>query len=188
MALVYVSGQRVRGQSGTRTYPGNTRSQFQGSSNRGTINQGSGTQGSGSRVQPRQQTYEERFWQYLEQAQYKNWGPVPGKTVGMYPGQSPHGDQLKMYLNRTAAGNPKNLAHGSILIKENYSTAGKLMAITVMYRSKNYDPQHNDWYYAKYNPDGSIAMKGNTTLGGRVQGCIDCHSSAAGNDFVFAND
>jgi len=61
-----------------------------------------------------------------------------------------------------------------------------------MYRSKGYDPDNNDWYYVKYQPDGTVAMtppeKGNQPIQGRFQSCIECHSSADGGDFVFAND
>jgi hypothetical protein len=63
-----------------------------------------------------------------------------------------------------------------------------LMAVTVMYRAKGYDPEHNDWYYAKYNPNGTVAMKGDMKLVGKPKGCIACHAGADGNDFTFAND
>ena len=32
------------------------------------------------------------------------------------------------------------------------------MAVTVMYRTKGYNPEGGDWYWAKYNPDGTIAQ------------------------------
>ena len=99
-----------------------------------------------------------------------------------------------MYLNRTAAGNPKDLPNGSIIIKENYGPDKKtLMAVTVMYRSKGYNPQAGDWYWAKYNPDGTIAKmppeKGSMKIAGKAKGCIMCHGETAeGNDFAFFND
>lgn len=98
-----------------------------------------------------------------------------------------------MYLNRTAAGRAKELPHGSILIKENYGPDQKtLMAVTVMYRSQGYNPDGGDWYWVKYNPDGTIANappdKGSMPLKGKVQGCIMCHSGADGQDFAFFND
>ncbi len=138
-----------------------------------------------------QQTFESKFWSYLLRSEpaYRNWAPWPGQGADYYPGQSPHGAFLKMYINRTAAADPVNLPHGSVIIKENYGEDQKtLMAVTVMYRSQGYDSQNGDWYWAKYNPDGTVAMKGDVRLAGRVQGCIDCHSGAQGNDFVFAND
>ncbi len=98
-----------------------------------------------------------------------------------------------MYVNRIASGDPKALPHGSIIIKENYGKDQKtLMAITVMYRVKGYDAAHNDWYWVKYNADGTVARtpadKGSMPIAGKFKSCIDCHSSAGGDDYYFAND
>lgn len=151
---------------------------------------------SGTRVQgqavPRE-PFEVRFWNYLQQANYKNWAPGPGQSGDYYEGQSPHGAFLKMYLNRTAIADPTTLPHKSIVIKENYGPDKKtLMAVTVMYRSKGYDAEHNDWYWVKYNPDGTVAQAppemGSMRLAGKVNGCIKCHGEAGGNDFAFVND
>ena len=140
-----------------------------------------------------QSSYETRLWDWLQGVKYKNWAPVPGKTGDAYPGESPHGAFLKMYLNRTAAGDLKKLPSGSILIKENYGKDKKtLMAVTVMFRSKGYDPEHNDWYWVKYMPNGTVAKappeKGSMRLAGKVKGCIMCHEGADGKDFAFVND
>lgn len=138
------------------------------------------------------ESFEARFWRYLQTGKYKNWAPAPGQTGGFYPGESPHGAKLKMYLNRVAAGNSKKFPLGSIVVKENYSDDEKLMAITVMYRAKGYDPDHNDWYWVKYNPDGSVAKAppemGSMSLAGKVKGCIMCHEGADGDDYAFIND
>lgn len=173
------SPQEVAAQSGSRTGSG-TRTY---------------TQGSGARtVQPVDRPFEAKFWDYLMSAKYENWAPVPGQTDDATAGASPHGAFLKMYLNRTAAGRPKELPNGSIIVKENYGADGKsLMAITVMYRSKDYNPQGGDWYWIKYNPNGSVAAAppemGSMPLAGKPMGCIKCHGEgAAGNDFAFFND
>lgn len=93
-------------------------------------------QGTGQRVEA---PFEERFWNFLQQAQYRNWAPLPGQTDDAYSGNSPHGDKVKLYANRSAAGRPAELPHGSILVKENYDVTGEqLMAVTAMYRSKGY--------------------------------------------------
>ena len=64
--------------------------------------------------------------------------------------------------------------------------------ITVMYRSKGADPQHGDWYWLKYLPDGSIARtpekEGKKAIAGKVASCIECHSKAGGKDLVYSND
>ena len=140
------------------------------------------------------QSFETRFWNWLQKAEYKSWAPVPGKTGDPYPGESPHGAFLKMYLNRKAVGNFKELPHGSILVKENYGKDAKtLMAVTVMYRAqKGYDPKNFDWYWVKYNADGTVARtppdKGSKPISGRFQSCISCHGEAGGGDFAFVND
>ena len=150
--------------------------------------------GSGTRVVADNRSFEATFWDYMVSAKYTNWAPVPGQTDDAYAGSSPHGAFLKMYLNRTAAGRPKQLPSGSIIVKENYGADGKtLMAITVMYRSKGFNPEAGDWYWVKYNPDGSVAVAppemGSMRLAGKPMGCIKCHSDgAAGNDFAFFND
>ena len=119
--------------------------------------------------------------------------PAPGQTGEFYKGESPHGAFLKMYLNRQAVANPTKLPHRSIVIKENYGPDKKtLMAVTVMYRMEGYNPEHYDWYWAKYNPDGTVAKappeKGGMALAGKVKGCIACHDNTEGDDFAFFND
>ncbi len=136
--------------------------------------------------------FDERFWKYLLANNYKNWAPVAGTNGDFYPGTSPHGDLLKMYLNRAAASNPQTLPNGSVIIKENYGPDRTLLAITVMYRSKGFYPDGGDWYWIKYNPDGTTARgpadQGAQKILGAAQSCIDCHSTAAGGDFTFFND
>ncbi len=151
--------------------------------------------GSGSTIRrPRSaQTFESKLWNYLTRQKYQNWAPVPGESDESYPGQSPHGAFLKMFLNRKAAGNAHNLPNGSIIIKENYAADGTtLAAVTVMYRSTGYNPESGDWYWVKYNPDGTVAVKqteqGPIRLAGKPKGCIECHGGAEGGDFTFFND
>jgi len=64
-------------------------------------------------------------------------------------------------------------------IKENYSSDKKLKALSVMYKIKGYNPDGGDWFWAKYSPDGKVEASG------KVKGCIDCHSKAKNNDFIF---
>jgi len=154
---------------------------------------GSGSRARGGQSFGRPLSFEEKLWNYLKNVHYTNWAPAQGQNGGYYPGESPHGAFLKMYLNRTAAGEPKTLPYGSMIIKENYAPDQQtLMAVTVMYRSKGYDAEHFDWYWVKYNPDGSVARtppeKGSAMIAGRFKSCIECHSGANGDDFVFAND
>ncbi len=149
----------------------------------------SGTRIGGTKGANPQPTFEQKLWDYLKGARYENWAPMPGKSDGFLPGQSPHGDFLKLYVNRTAAGNPKELPHGSIVVKENYGADKKtLMAITIMYRSKDFDPANRDWYYVKYEPNGQVSQMQGMRVSGKVKMCIDCHAGAKDGDFVFTND
>jgi len=136
------------------------------------------------------ETFAQRFWTYLQEANYKQWAPYPGQDLGFFEGQAPHGAFLKLYVNRKAAARQEDPPPGSIIIKENYGPdKEELMAITIMYRiEKEYDPQHNNWWWGKYTPDGQVATMNEMRLAGKVQSCIGCHSSAKGNDFVFTND
>lgn len=164
-------------QSGTRTY---------GPSSGGSTKRGAG--GTNENVQAKQ-SFETKFWNFLLEARYRQWAPVSGTDGSAYPGQSPHGAMLKMYLNRKAAGLPDDLPVGSILVKENYGPDAKqLMAVTAMYKPRNYAGGSSDWYWVKYNADGTVAKKGGERLAGAVRGCIDCHSAAAGDDYAFFND
>ncbi len=141
--------------------------------------------------------FEVRFWDYLTKApkRYDEWGPFAGKPDDGYEGREPHGAWLRVYANRVARRNPKRLPYGSIIIKENYGPDKKtLAAITVMYRSKGYDPAHNNWYFVKFLSNGDVARtsadEGSRRIAGRrnTAKCIECHSSADGEDFVFLND
>lgn len=134
-------------------------------------------------------SFEQRLWDHLQAVRYDNWAPLPTAVADFYPAEGPHGAFVKLYANRTAVATPQDLPVGSMIVKENYARdRTTLMAITVMYRAKDYDPEHNDWYWVKYEPNGQAAQMNGMPVAGRAQMCIDCHSQAGGDDFVFAND
>ena len=59
-----------------------------------------------------------------------------------------------------------------------------LKAVTIMLqREPGYDDNDN-WFWVKYAPDGSV-MKNPK---GIKAGCISCHLSAEGGDYLFFND
>ena len=65
-----------------------------------------------------------------------------------------------------------------------------LKIVAVMYkREKGYDPDNQDWFYTKYNPDGRPQknQKG-MLMTGRVGKCMSCHQSAPGDDYVYSYD
>lgn len=170
----------VAAQSGSRGYAPPANRHYSGSA---TIRS---AQGSAPRVE---QTFESRLWTYLQKAQYRNWAPLPGQTDEAYDGNSPHGAKVKLYANRIAAGRSDEFRNGSILVKENYDASGEqLMAVTVMYRSAGYHPESGDWFWAKFEPNGSVSSMNGMPIAGRFNMCIECHQSAGNDDFVFAND
>ncbi len=48
-----------------------------------------------------------------------------------------------------------------------------------MYKVSGYNPAANDWFWAKYTPDGKIEAEG------KIEGCINCHGKKRTNDFIF---
>lgn len=113
---------------------------------------------------------------------YRSWPLWPGKGE-LYPGQHPHGAFLTTYVSPEAAkaiqARAGRLPDGAMVVKENYSPDKQLVAITVMYRVKGYNPDGGDWFYLKYAPAGSIDKQG------KVAGCIGCHAAVKGNDWLF---
>lgn len=124
----------------------------------------------------------ERLWARISQeADFRDYGPFPDHE-GLRPGQSPHGLWHQVYVNRVlleALPIQDRIAPvGSILVKENYTSARELDKYTVMAKVEGYDPEHNDWFFAAIAPDGKILAEGSP------QGCISCHGGNKQNDFV----
>lgn len=119
-----------------------------------------------------------------------------------YSGQHPHGAVLDTIEGELSIDGER----GVVIVKNNYGGDGAsiesvaddpdayLAAVTVMYQRDGYDADNNDWFWAKYLPDGSFDTNANgMPLVGRVakgmpQGCIACHTAAPGGDLVFIND
>lgn len=143
--------------------------------------------------------YAKSLWKALGKA-----GMVGGNAVlaKPYKGQHPHGAVLDT-IQRTV----KVKGHeGLAIVKRNYGGDGVsvqaaandpekyLKAVTVMFmREYGYDEDNNNWFWAKYLPDGSLDKnpKG-MQLAGRVakgadKGCIACHAAAPGKDYRFNN-
>ncbi|MBL4873679.1 MAG: cytochrome P460 family protein [Rhodobacteraceae bacterium] len=118
-----------------------------------------------------------------------------------YEGMAPHGMMLQTFYTTGTI----NGTTGDLIVKRNYGPEGvtedevlmnpakHLGAITVMFRREaGYDDDNQDWFWAKFLPDGSLdknAMGG--ALAGRVAkgadvGCIACHSGV--DDYVFTSD
>lgn len=155
-------------------------------------------QGSGSsRTDPpratRPQTPEEfysSFWSFIvkKDAAYNTWNVIKLETSAEGV-ENPHSTTSQTYANKVAADDSKELPMGSILIREDYDANRKRQSISVMYRIKDYDKDHGNWYWIKYLENGTVARgSDNKPIAGKVASCIECHGKASGKDFVFSND
>ena len=149
---------------------------------------------------PANVNYASQLWSALEKASLVGPGAVQSTP---YEGQEPHGAILVVLEQNVSVGGHTGVA----IVKNNYGGEGVsketvandpgkyLAAVTVMYqREQGYDPDHQNWFWAKYNPDGTLqANPKGMQLAGRVakgaeKGCIACHDGAAGDDYVFNHD
>lgn len=129
------------------------------------------------------ETEGEALWNYLQAVNYRqDWEMWPGKSE-FYEGTEPHGVLLTTYVNGTALqainGDAETMPSGAIVAKENYTPDKSLAATTVMYKQEGFNPEAGDWFWAKYGPEGGIQASG------AVDSCIECHSSASANDYLF---
>ncbi|MFN3196893.1 MAG: hypothetical protein ACE366_00555 [Bradymonadia bacterium] len=118
-----------------------------------------------------------------------SWRQPAGKE-GWIEGAMPHGGIQQIYHNGT---DPN--ADGYIVIKRNYGEKDEeaLGALTVMQKIDGFDDEVNDWFFVRYNPDGTIYAPEGTAIAGRPGkgtngGCVGCHSGAGGDDFLFSFD
>jgi hypothetical protein len=125
----------------------------------------------------------QELWQELQEANYQeNWATISGKGT-FYQGQPPHGALLSTYLNPAAVEgmNAKSgqMSEDAIIVKENYMPDKTLVALTVMYKEPGYDPEHGDWFWAKFSAEGEVQAAG------KVADCIACHGAVQSNDYIF---
>jgi hypothetical protein len=130
----------------------------------------------------------ESLWNALSQSRYAvNWHYIPGKPAGFYKGTEPHGAVLRTFVNNIAydaiVSKAGGYPDGAIIVKENYAPDSKqLGAITVMKKTKGFEPKNGDWFWAKYAPDGSVQASG------KVGGCIGCHAQKKASDWIFSGN
>ena len=129
-------------------------------------------------------TTAEAVWAHLESAGYQSWSMWPGKEA-QYTGGEPHGMLLTTYLNEVALealnGTATSMPAGAMIVKENYMPDGMLAAVTVMYKTESFNPDHNNWFFIKRLADGTVEV------GGRGAGCENCHGARADNDYVLTS-
>jgi len=125
----------------------------------------------------------DQLWRHITiDSPYTKWSFWPDHQ-GMQPGRAPHGPLHKVYVNDRALNSDRPpLQYGSIQVKENYSKAKELKAVTVMYKINGYNPKDGDWFWVKYSLDGKAAKFG------MPKGCIGCHGTRVKNDFVLVHE
>jgi hypothetical protein len=128
-------------------------------------------------AQPVSDTTAAALWQHLQDQRYReSWRQWPGKAQ-LYAGTEPHGMLLTTYTNDVAyealmSGQAADLPDGSIIVKENYMPDSTFAAATVMYKVAGYNPEHQDWLFAKYDPQGTPEDFGRAPM------CQACHQQA----------
>jgi hypothetical protein len=149
---------------------------------------------------PANRQYAEAVWTAMVEA-----GLAGGEAITTFPytGTDPHGRVLE-YLETTV---PIGGRDAWTIVKRNHvaeelavedvieAPRRDLASVTVMVkRESGYDPDNRNWWWAKYDPDGSLqtnpqgaALAGRVAKGADV-GCIACHQAAPGGDFVYSHD
>ncbi len=125
------------------------------------------------------------IYKYMMDSKYtQNWKMWPGKEA-FYATKAHGASFMTTYVNdvalATIQGKTGKMKEDSVIVKENYDANKTLMALTVMFKENDYDPANNDWFYAKYAPNGTIQAEG------KVKACIDCHAQKKDNDYLFTS-
>jgi hypothetical protein len=124
----------------------------------------------------------ELYTHITEEDDYKGWSLMPG-TGEKDPGQGVHGQMVTIHVSDEALPAFENrtgsLSDGSIIVKEGYNASGELEQLVVMQKRENFAPESNDWFWASYSPGGDVLVEGS------VSACINCHSNALANDYIF---
>ena len=125
----------------------------------------------------------EKLWERIsKEDNYKKYPTWP-EYEGMQPGKSPHGRFHKIYINPRLRNSlplkEKITPIGSIIVKENYTPDEELGAYTVMAKVKDYNTNHNDWFWVKYDKNGKVLAEGKFDM------CINCHIGSKNNDYLI---
>lgn len=143
--------------------------------------------------------YANNLWKTMVDAGYAGAGGMMSRP---YTGQHPHGAILDTISGNIALDGKLH----QIIVKRNYGGEGVsianvandparyLKAVTVMLKRPGYDPETQDWFWAKFLADGSLdknpagMMLAGKIAKGKPAGCIACHTGAPGGDMMFLRD
>ena len=124
------------------------------------------------------------LWNFItETSPYGEWNGWPG-LEGHQPGNAPHGAIIRTFLSGHGVHNIQDAEKGTfdngiIVVKENFMPDTTLAAITVMYKVEGFNPDAADWFWVKYQPDGTV------DAAGIPKGCVTCHGAKADNDYIM---
>jgi hypothetical protein len=150
---------------------------------------------------PEDVEFAENLWQALEQNRLV--GPNRFQTMP-YQTPPPHGHFVEAIDGRISVAGRDDI----VIVKKNFGKTKQetrqqiaddpdqfMTSITVMFkREAGYDSDNKNWFWAKYNPDGTLQKnpKGMQLAGrvakGKDKGCIACHTAAPGADYVYIHD
>lgn len=74
------------------------------------------------------------------------------------------------------------------IVKAKYTdeSATEVARLAIMVKMPSgYDPENNDWWYARYDTTGTQAI---TSPGKMWSDCAYCHRQASGTDYLFSED
>lgn len=146
--------------------------------------------------------YAQELWSVMDDARLVGDDAI---HVQPFEGNEPHGAiQEVLATSATVEGHAGRLVvkrnHGGVeglTVRQVYDNpVENLAAVTIMFkREEGYDPENQDWFWAKYLPDGELDQNpAGIKLAGRVAkgmdtGCIACHTAAGGEDLeVLTSD
>ena len=114
---------------------------------------------------------------YSSWVQHEQWEGVVSSDDGT------HGAYVQIWFNepveQTVAGQGTDtMPDGAILVKEGYDDAAgtPVNGVTAMKKIPGFAPENGDWFWASYEPDGTVKSSGSVAF------CIGCH--AVGQDSV----
>ncbi len=152
--------------------------------------------------------YAQHLWSVLKQERMV--GDSAKALVPFIGAARPHGWVLEVESGMLQVGDH----NGFVVVKKNYQgsnlsvadverdRAKYLDSISVMFqRAAGYDTENRNWFWVQYQPDGQLftmrKMGMKITMAGKLmkgaspdknRGCIYCHSSAGGDDYIFYPD
>ncbi len=139
--------------------------------------------------------YAAKLWTYMLENRL-----IGENRVRSFPfvGSRPHGSIQEFIATEATIDGQK----GRLLIKHNYGAEEKLTPkevyaadhdeysepLAIMFqREDGYDPVNSNWFWAEYNPDGSVLNYQGANLSGRSPLCLGCHTPLGGKDREVLN-